>query len=84
MQVAAAVEWPKDPGRPEGIVVSQREIIVRHVADGRLQRIRQTALHGQINAAVLILVDIAPGCSGEMPNSSEQELLDHLASSSAA
>jgi hypothetical protein len=64
VRVVAGVEWIDDPARPAGsegrpVIISQREIIVRH-SDGRLQRIRLSAMHGHLRAPLAILVDVDP------------------------
>jgi hypothetical protein len=64
VRVVAGVEWIDDPARQAGsegrpVIISQREIIVRH-SDGRLQRIRLSAMHGHLRAPLAILVDVDP------------------------
>jgi hypothetical protein len=62
VRVVAGVESLDDPARTAGaegrpVIISQREIIVRH-SDGRLQRIRLSAMHGQLRAPLAMLVDV--------------------------
>jgi hypothetical protein len=67
VQVIAAVEWPRDPARPNfdpagglPVVVSQRELLLHHVGHGQLQRVRLTAMHGELGAILPQLVDTTP------------------------
>jgi hypothetical protein len=78
VQVVAAVEWPRDPARPNfdpagglPVVVSQREPLLHHVGHGQLQRVRLTAMHGQLGAILPQIVDTTP----DELTKSETELL---------
>jgi hypothetical protein len=75
VRVVAPVEWIDDPARPaesdgRPVIISQREIIVCH-SGGRLQRIRLSAMHGQLRAPLAILVVVEP----ESLTDSESKLL---------
>jgi hypothetical protein len=63
VQVVAAVEWLGDSSREPNaserrpVMVSQREPLLHHVGHGQLQRVRLTAMHGQLGAILPQLMD---------------------------
>jgi hypothetical protein len=70
VQVVAAIETRSPDPLTRAVVFTQRELLVRYM-DGQLQRVRLTAMHGQLGAILPQLVDT----TRDQLTKSETELL---------
>jgi hypothetical protein len=57
VQVIAAIETLSPDPLTRAVVFTQREPLLHHVGQGQLQRVRLTAMHGQLGAILPQLVD---------------------------